>query len=133
MGDRSKIIEKNIILYNARLIQIYTFVIFFLVAPVVKVFGPIGAVLKGDNVSLNCSIEEGSTLEIHWSKDNLTRSENERVLHLTKVKAEDKGRYICKAENKAGSSSDGIFLTVDGKCLNHFINLITTHPLLYIF
>ena len=133
MGDRSKIIEKNIILYNARLIQVYTFVIFFLVAPVVKVFGPIGAVLKGDNVSLNCSIEEGSTLEIHWSKDNLTRSENERVLHLTNVKAEDEGLYTCKAENKAGSSSDGIFLTVDSKCLTHFINLITTHPLLYIF
>ena len=94
-------------------------------APVVKVFGPIGAVLKGDNVSLNCSIEEGSTLDIHWSKDNLTRSEKERVLHLTKVKAEDEGLYTCKAENKAGSSSDGIFLTVDGKCLTQFINLIT--------
>lgn len=53
--------------------------------------GPIGAVLKGDNVSLNCSIEEGSTPEIHWSKDNLTRSEKGRMLHLTKVKAEDEG------------------------------------------
>ena len=96
-------------------------------------FGPIGAVLKGDNVSLNCSIEEGSTPEIHWSKDNLTRSENERVLHLTKVKAEDKGRYTCKAENKAGSSSHDFILNVDGKCLNQFVNLITTHPLLVIF
>ena len=89
--------------------------------------------LKGDNVSLNCSIEEGSTSKIHWSKDNLTRSENERVLHLTKVKAEDEGWYTCKAENKADSSSDGIFLTVDGKCLTHFINLITNHRLLDIF
>ena len=71
--------------------------------------------LKGDNVSLNCSIEEGSTPEIHWSKDNLTQSENERVLHLTKVTAEDEGLYTCKAENKAGSYSGGIFLTVDGK------------------
>ena len=97
-------------------------------------FGPkIGAVQKGDNVSLNCSIEEGSTPEIHWSKDNLTRSENERVLQLTKVKAEDKGWYTCKAENKAGSSSDVIFLTIDGKCLTQFVNLITTHPLLDIF
>lgn len=96
-------------------------------------FGPIGAVQKGDNVSLNCSIEEGSTPEMHWSKDNLTRSENERVLYLTKVKAEDKGRYTCKAENKAGSDSDVIFLTVDGKYLTQFVNLITTHPLLDIF
>ena len=96
-------------------------------------FGPIGAVQKGDSVSLNCSIEEGSTPEIHWSKDNLTRSENERVLHLTKVKAEDKGRYTCKAENKAGSHSDVIFLTVDGKYLTQFVNLITTHTLLDIF
>ena len=97
-------------------------------------FGPkIGAVQKGDNVSLNCSIEEGSTPEIHWSKDNLTRSENERVLHLTKVKAEDKGWYTCKAENKAGSSSDVFFLTIDGKCLTQFVNLITTHLLLDIF
>ena len=96
-------------------------------------FGPIVAVQKGDNVSLNCSIEEGSTPEIHWSKDNLTRAENERVLHLTKVKAEDEGLYTCKAENKAGSSSDDIFLTVDGKCLTQFVNLITTHPLLVIF
>ena len=78
--------------------------------------GPIDGVLKGDNVSLNCSIEEGSTPEIHWSKDNLTRSENERVLHLTKVKAEDEGLYTCKAENEAGSYSDDIFLTVYGKC-----------------
>lgn len=98
-------------------------------------FGPIGAVLKGDNVSLNCSIEEGSTpeIQIHWSKDNLTLSENERMLHLTKVKAEDEGWYTCKAENKADSSSDGIFLTVDGKCLTQFINLITNHRLLDIF
>ena len=97
-------------------------------------FGPkIGAVQKGDNVSLNCSIEEGSTPEIHWSKDNLTRSENERVLQLTKVKAEDKGWYTCKAENKAGSSSDVFFLTIDGKCLTQFVNLITTHLLLDIF
>ena len=79
--------------------------------------------LEGDNVSLNCSIEEGSTPEIHWSKDNLTRSENERVLHLTKVKAEDEGWYTCKAENKAGSHSEGIVLIVDGK----------SHPLLDIF
>ena len=97
-------------------------------------FGPkIGAVQKGDNVSLNCSVEEGSTPEIHWSKDNLTRSENERVLHLTKVKAEDVGWYTCKAENEAGSSSDRIFLTVDGKCLTQFVDLITTHLLLDIF
>ena len=96
-------------------------------------FGPPVAVLKGDNVSLNCSVEEGSTPEIHWSKDNLTRSENERVLHLTKVKAEDKGWYTCEAVNEAGSSFDGIFLTVYGKCLTQFINLITTHPLFYIF
>ena len=88
---------------------------------------------KGDNVSLNCSVEEGSTPEIHWSKDNLTRSEKEKVLHLTNVKAEDKGSYVCKAENKAGSYSDGIFLTVDGKCLTQFVNLITTYPLLDIF
>ena len=88
---------------------------------------------KGDNVSLNCSIEKGSTPEIHWYKDNLTRSGNERVLHLTKVKAEDKRWYNCKATNEAGSYSDRIFLTVDGKCLTHFINLITTHPLLDIF
>ena len=96
-------------------------------------FGPTGAVQKGDNVSLNCLIEEGSTPKIYWSKDNLTRSENERVLHLTKVKAEDKGWYTCKAENKAGSYSDDIFLTVDGKYLTQFVNLITTHPLLDIF
>ena len=96
-------------------------------------FGPNGAVLKGDNVSLNCSIEEGSTSEIHWSKDNFTRSENERVLHLTKVKAEDEGWYTCKAENKAGSYSEGIFLAVDGKCRTQFINLITIHPLIDIF
>ena len=96
-------------------------------------FGPIGPVLKGDNVSLNCSIEEGSTLKIQWSKDNLTRSENERVLHLTKVKADDEGLYTCKATNEAGSYSDRIFLTVDGKCLTQFTNLITTHPLLDIF
>ena len=91
--------------------------------------GPIGAVLKGDNVSLNCSIEEGSTPEIHWSKDNLTRSEKGRMLHLTKVKAEDEGLYTCKAENYAGSSSGEIFLTVYGKCITYVINLITTHPL----
>ena len=96
-------------------------------------FGPIGAVLKGDNVSLNCLIEEGSTPEIHWSKDNLPRSQNERVLHLTKVKAEDKGWYTCKATNEAGSYSDRIFLAVDGKCLTQFVNLITTRPLLVIF
>ena len=94
-------------------------------------FGPKnGTVQKGDNVRLNCSIEKGSTPEIHWSKDNLTRSENERVFQLTKVKAEDKGCYTCKAENKAGSDSDDFFLTVDGKCLTQFVNLITTHPLL---
>ena len=80
-------------------------------------FGPIAAVLKGDNVSLNCSIEEGSTPKIHWSKDRSLRSENERVLHLTKVKADDEGSYTCKATNEAGSYSDDIFLTVDGKCL----------------
>ena len=96
-------------------------------------FGPIGAVLKGDNVSLNCSIEEGSTPKMQWSKDNLPRSENERVLHLTKVKADDKGLYTCKATNEAGSYSDRIFLTVYGKCLTQFINLVTTHPSLDIF
>ena len=97
-------------------------------------FGPKnGTVQTGDNVSLNCSIKNGSTPKIHWSKDNLTRSENERVLHLTKVKAEDVGWYTCKAENKAGSYSDAIFLTVDGKCLTQFVNLITTRPLLDIF
>ena len=124
---------KNINLYNVRLIQVCTFVNFVLVAPFVKVFGPIGAAVVGDNVTLNCSIEEGSTAAIQWSKDNLTRSKNERLFRLTKVKAEDEGWYICKAENKAGSSSDRIFLTVDGKCLIQFINLITIHPLLDIF
>ena len=89
--------------------------------------------MLGDDVSLTCSIEEGSTPEIHWSKNNLTRPENERVLQLTKVKAEDEGLYTCEADNEAGSSSDDIFLTVDGKCLTHVINLITTNRLLYIF
>ena len=88
---------------------------------------------EGDNVSLKCSIEEGSTPEINWFKDNSTRSEKERVLHLTKVKAEDSGLYTCKAENEAGSFSGDIYLTVDGKCLTQFLNLITTHPLLDIF
>ena len=88
---------------------------------------------KGDNVSLNCSIEDGSTPKLHWCKDNLTRSENERVLHLTKVKNEDEGLYICKAENEAGSYSAKFHLIVDGKCLTQFVNLITTHPLLDIF
>ena len=91
--------------------------------------GPIDDVLKGDNVSLNCSIIEGSTPEIHWSKDNLTRSEKGRMLHLTKVKAEDEGWYTCKAENYAGSSSDRILLTVYGKCITYVTNLMTTHPL----
>ena len=88
----------------------------FIVPPAnIQVSGPIDPVQEGGNVSLTCIVNEGSSPEINWSKDQSPIDERKTVLHLIEVTAKDKGLYTCKAENEGGSSNDSIFVNVDSK------------------
>ena len=88
----------------------------FIVPPAyIEVSGPKHPVREGDNISLKCVINQGSSPKIHWSKDGFPINGKKTVLHLIEVTAEDEGRYTCKAENKGGSSNDSIIVTVDSK------------------
>ena len=88
----------------------------FIVPPAdIQVLGPIDPVLEGDNVSLNCIINQGSSPKIHWSKDGFPIDGKKTVLHVIEVTDKDEGWYTCKVENEGGSSNDSINVTVDSK------------------
>lgn len=76
--------------------------------------------------SLTCSVNKGDLpLEIFWTHNNKTVSENEGItvmqmnkkistLSIDSVNAEHAGTYTCVAKNSAGSASHSAELKVNG-------------------
>ena len=72
--------------------------------------------MRGDNVSLICTIKEGSPEPtILWLKNETSLNNGDRTLFLRQVIYEDTGKYTCKAENKGGVDEASIYVTVDSK------------------
>ena len=79
------------------------------------------SLLEGERLSLTCQASE-ATKDIRWTKDDgpvTTRAiiyptGNKSTLVIENVLTSDSGKYSCIANNKAGSASSFVDITVTG-------------------
>lgn len=93
-----------------------------------------------DNVTLTCSVEHGTNVQIEWLKNNIfvgpsdrhTFSQDHRTLVINPVKKEDIGQYVCVAKNHISSQTSkqadlSVFCEYLSFCSGSFI--ICYHPM----
>lgn len=89
---------------------------FFIVPPIIQLFGPNKPIREGNSVNLTCKIKKGFPKpQVSWFKNGTERKEKSTTLLLTEVKDEDEGRYTCQAKNAGGFFSDSKYVTVESK------------------
>lgn len=98
------------------LVEHSVFVIFFLflALPKIHVIIPNNTIREGDSVNLNCIVDAGfPEPQIRWTKDGTLRGQSNAIC-LTRVTTKDQGWYTCEAVNSGRSSSDSIYVKVQG-------------------
>ena len=97
-------------------------VIFFFpiqVPPKVRLSGPHGPVVEGDNVTLTCYVTNGVPRPepIRWLRAKISLDEKNTTMVLSSIKKDQEGTYTCETSNEAGSAKDSIKVIVDSKTL----------------
>ena len=54
-------------------------------------------------------------LEVNWTKDGEKIGKSSNTLTIDRVTFEDKGRYGCSAENRAGKTHTNFWIDITGK------------------
>ena len=81
---------------------------------------------SGATVELVCRVGGDPSPEVFWDRvgpgelpvERMTLEENNQVLRIRHVAAEDKGIYQCSAENPVGTVTANITLNIHCKCLH---------------
>ena len=97
----------------------------FLALPKIHVIIPNNTIREGDSVNLTCIVDAGfPESQIRWTKDGTLRGKGNAIC-LTRVTTKDQGRYTWEAVNSGGSSSDSIYVKVQGNRNKEFSSCIS--------
>lgn len=97
----------------------------FLALPKIHVIIPNNTIREGDSVNLTFIVDAGfPESQIRWTKDGTLRGKGNAIC-LTRVTTKDQGRYTWEAVNSGGSSSDSIYVKVQGNRNKEFSSCIS--------
>ena len=84
--------------------------------------------LEGKELKLTCPVKGTPKPKIKWYKDGIELKSGPRItlkddgiLIITKLEADEAGKYTCSAENKHGSDKISTVVKVTGKWSCHFL------------
>ena len=96
----------------------------FLALPKIHVIIPNNTIREGDSVNLTCIVDAGfPESQIRWTKYSTLRGQSNAIC-LTRVTTKDQVRYTCEAVNSGRSSSDSIYVKVQGNRNKEFSSCI---------
>lgn len=97
----------------------------FLALPKIHVIIPNNTIREGDSVNLTCIVDAGfPESQIRWTKYGTLKGQSNAIC-LTRVTTKDQVRYTCEAVNSGGSSSDSIYVKVQGNRNKEFSSCIS--------
>ena len=96
----------------------------FLALPKIHVIIPNNTIREGDSVNLTFIVDAGfPESQIRWTKYSALRGQSNAIC-LTRVTTKDQVRHTCEAVNSGGSSSDSIYVKVQGNRNKEFSSCI---------